>query len=329
MTQTIDLKNDSFDYSRFQTNALAQIKNGQPLLGEQGVLTPLIKQLIELSLEGEMEHYFTICKENGLSNGRNGKTAKTLQTVHGPIELETPRDRDGSFEPELVKKRQTILNESLDDKVLALFGLGMSYQDIRNHLMEIYGTDISHGMLSRITDKLMPAIAEWRSRPLESIYTVVFLDAMFFKARENGRVVTKTIYNILGINQDGYKDILGFYLAESEGAHFWLGVLNDLKSRGVDDILIACVDGLKGFPEAIQASFTKTEVQLCIVHQIRHSIKYVASKDQKAFMADLKTVYKAETLELAEQRLLELDDNWGKKYPMVLRSWQTKWGELS
>lgn len=329
MTQTIDLKNGSFDYTKFQTDALEQIKNGQPLMGEQGVLTPLIKQLIELSLEGEIEHHLANCKEDGLDNRRNGKTSKTLQTVHGPIELETPRDRDGSFEPELVKKRQTILNESLDDKVLALFVLGMSYQDIRNHLMDMYGTDISQGMLSRITDKLMPAIAEWRNRPLESIYTVVFLDAMFFKARENGRVVTKTIYNILGINQEGYKDILGFYLSESEGAHFWLGVLNDLKSRGVEDILIACVDGLKGFPEAINASFPKTEIQLCIVHQIRHSIKYVASKDQKAFMADLKTVYKAETLELAEQRLLELDDNWGKKYPMVLRSWQTKWEKLS
>ena len=221
------------------------------------------------------------------------------------------------------------MNESLDNKILGLYGLGMSYQDIRSHMQEMYGVEVSDGLLSQITDKLLPIITEWRSRPLEPIYAIIFLDAMFFKAREHGKVVTKVIYNILGINQEGQKDILGFYIAESEGAHFWLGVLNDLKARGVQDILIACIDGLTGFPEAISASFPKTEVQLCIVHQIRHSLKYVASKDQKIFMADLKTVYQAETKELAEQRLLELDEKWGKKYPMVLKSWQTKWDALS
>lgn len=329
MTQNIDLKTGNFDFSKFQSDALEQIKQGKPLMGGDGVLTPLIKQLIEASLEGEIAHHLSTCEEEGSSNRRNGKSSKTVQTANGPVELDTPRDRSGTFEPELVKKRQTVLNESLDDKILALYGLGMSYQDIRNHLMEMYGTELSQGMLSKITDKLLPTITEWRNRPLDAVYPVVFLDAMFFKARENGRVVTKTIYNILGVNQEGYKDILGFYLAESEGAHFWLGVLNDLKARGVEDILIACVDGLKGFPEAINAAFPNTEVQLCIVHQIRHSIKYVASKDQKAFMADLKTVYKADTKDLAEQRLLELDDTWGEKYPMVLKSWNSKWEELS
>ena len=205
----------------------------------------------------------------------------------------------------------------------------MSYQDIRKHMQEMYGTEISQGMLTKVTDKLLSSITEWRNRPLEEIYTVVFLDAMFFKARENGKVVTKTVYNILGVNQDGYKDILGFYTADSEGSNFWLGVLNDLKARGVKDILISCIDGLKGFPEAILASFPNTEIQLCVVHQIRQSIKYVASKDQKEFMSDLKTVYKADTKDMAEQYLLELDEKWGKKYPMVLRSWQSKWEELS
>ena len=264
-----------------------------------------------------------------VSNRRNGKTKKTVQTGHGPVALETPRDRKGSFEPQLVKKRQTVLNESLDEKVLALYGLGMSYQDIRGHMEEMYGTEISQGLLSKITDKLLPVITEWRNRPLESVYTVLFLDAMFFKSRENGKVVTKAVYNLLGINQAGHKDILGFYTAESEGSHFWLGILNDLKARGVEDILIACIDGLKGFPEAISATFPQTEVQLCVVHQIRHSIKYVASKDQKAFMVDLKKVYQADTKELAEQRLLELDDTWGQLYPLVLRSWQDKWEQLS
>ena len=318
MTQK-DTEN-TFDFAEFQKEAARKLKSGESLTGEDGILTPLIKKIIEASLEAEMDQHM---ESADTPNRRNGKMSKTVQTGSGPINLETPRDRAGTFEPQLVKKRQTILNESLDNKVLGLFGLGMSYQDIRNHMQEMYGTEVSQGLLSKITDKLLPIITEWRNRPLESIYTIVFLDAMFFKARENGKVITKAIYNLLGINQEGQKDILGFYIAESEGAHFWLGVLNDLKARGVDDILIACVDGLAGFPEAISASFPKAEVQLCVVHQIRNSIKYVASKDQKPFLADLKTVYKAGTKDLAEQRLLELDEKWGQRYPMVIRSWQT------
>lgn len=319
----------SFDFASFQKQAIEKLKQGQPLMGEGGIVTPLIKQIIEASLDGEMEAHLETCEESGVANRRNGKSRKTVKTGSGSFELETPRDREGSFEPELVKKRQTILNESLDNKVLALYGLGMSYQDISAHLQEMYGVEVSPALMSKITDKLLPVITEWRSRPLESIYTIVFLDAMFFKSREDGKVVTKVIYNILGVNQYGHKDILGFYVAESEGAHFWLGVLNDLKARGVIDIFIACVDGLNGFPDAIAATFPKTEVQLCIVHQIRHSLKYVASKDQKEFMVDLKLVYRATTKDLAEKNLLELDEKWGKKYPMVLRSWQTKWEPLS
>ena len=322
-------KNSSFDFAKFQQEAIEKLKLGQPLMGEGGIVTPLIKQIIEASLSAEMDAHMENCETNSTGNRRNGTTSKTIKTGSSQFELETPRDRDGSFEPQLVKKRQTILNESLDNKILGLYGLGMSYQDIRSHMQEMYGVEVSDGLLSQITDKLLPIITEWRSRPLDPVYAIIFLDAMFFKAREHGKVVTKVIYNILGINQEGQKDILGFYIAESEGAHFWLGVLNDLKARGVQDILIACIDGLTGFPEAISASFPKTEVQLCIVHQIRHSLKYVASKDQKIFMADLKTVYQAETKELAEQRLLELDEKWGKKYPMVLKSWQTKWDALS
>lgn len=330
MTQETTIPdNTNFDFADFEKAAIEKLKSGQPLTGEGGVLTPLFKRIIEASLDTEIDHHLENCQTSGNKNRRNGKSTKLLQTGSGPVKLETPRDRAGTFEPQLIKKRQTTLNESLDNKILGLFGLGMSYQDIRTHMQEMYGTEISQGLLSKITDKLLPIITEWRNRPLESVYTVVFLDAMFFKARENGKVVTKAIYNLLGINQEGHKDILGFYIAESEGSHFWLGILNDLKARGVEDILIACVDGLKGFPEAILASFPKTEIQLCIVHQIRHSLKYIASKDQKPFMADLKLVYKAETKELAEQRLLELDETWGQRYPMVLRSWQNKWEELS
>lgn len=227
MTQeTIIPQNISFDFEAFRKEAAKKMKAGQSLTGESGILIPLIKQIVEASLEAEIEQHIEECDELGTANRRNGKTRKMVQTGSGPVEVETPRDRAGSFEPEIIKKRQTILNESLDNKIIGLFGLGMSYQDIRNHMQEMYGTEISDGLISKITDKLLPIITEWRNRPLESIYTVVFLDAMFFKARENGKVVTKTIYNILGINQDGHKDILGFYIAESEGAHFWLGILN-------------------------------------------------------------------------------------------------------
>lgn len=222
-----------------------------------------------------------------------------------------------------------MLNVALDEKILALFGLGMSYDAIRGHLSEMYDVDISAAKISAVTDQLIPLIAQWRSRPLSAIYPIVFLDAMFFKAREEGKVVQKAVYHILGIDQSGRKDILGFYTAQSEGSRLWLSVLNDLKNRGVQDILIACVDGLNGFPEAIQSAFPNTEVQLCVVHQIRQSLRYVASKDQKPFLKDLKMVYQAESKDLAEQNLLLLDEKWGKKYPMVLKSWQTKWDYLS
>ena len=221
------------------------------------------------------------------------------------------------------------MTDELDNKILALYGLGTSYSDISSHLLDIYGVEVSPATISAVTDKLLPQIAEWRSRPLESIYAIVFLDAMFFKTKQENKVVTKVIYNIMGINQSGHKEILGFYACESEGAHFWLGVLNDLKARGIEDILIACIDGLKGFPEAIQAAFPRTEVQLCVVHQIRNSIKHVASKNQKAFMVDLKTVYQAETKDLAEYNLLRLEEKWGDKYPMVIKSWQNNWDNLT
>jgi len=302
---------------------------GKPLLGSHGLLTQIAKDLTQLALQGEMEVHLT---ENSLeegSNRRNGLTTKTIKSSAGAFELEAPRDRNGTFEPQLIKKRQTTLTDELDSKILALYGLGTSYSDISNHLQDIYGVEVSAATISAVTDKLLPQIAEWRSRPLESIYAIVFLDAMFFKAKVENKMVTKVIYNIMGINQSGHKEILGFYACESEGAHFWLGVLNDLKARGVEDILIACIDELKGFPEAISAAFPYTEVQLCVVHQIRNSIKHVASKNQKAFMVDLKTVYQAQTKDLAEYNLLRLEEKWGDKYPMVIKSWQNNWDNLT
>jgi putative transposase len=321
-------KGSAVDFNEVQRQVLEDIRSGKSLVGADGALTPLIKQIIEASLEGELDAHLNeseACK----NNRRNGKLKKTMKSHLGTFELETPRDREGSFEPQLVKKRQTVLNQSLDDKVLALFCLGMSYEDISKHLVDMYGVEISKATISSVTDKLIPLITEWRSRALESIYPIIFLDAMFFKARDGNKVIQKAIYMILGINQQGHKDVLGFYSAESEGANFWLGVLNDLRNRGVEDILIACVDGLAGFPEAIQSAFPKTEVQLCIVHQIRNSLCYVASRDYKPFLADLKTVYGADTKDLAERNLLLLDEKWAQKYPLVLKSRQTKWDYLS
>jgi putative transposase len=321
------VSNSNFD--AFQQEAIKKLKSGQSLLGKEGVLTPLIKQVLEAALEGEMESHLQACEEQNQPNRRNGKLKKHLKTLSGSFELETPRDRESSFEPEIVKKRQTILNESLDSRVLALYSAGMSYQAIAEHLADMYGLDVSAAKISQVTDRLLPVITEWRNRPLEAVYPIVFLDAIHYKVREEGKVVAKAVYSILGVNQHGHKDILGIYLSESEGAHFWLSVLNDLRARGVDDILIASVDGLKGFPEAIAQVFPKTETQLCVVHQIRNSLKYVISKDQKAFMAELKRVYRASSKELAEQYLTELETAWGKKYPAVIKSWRANWELLS
>lgn len=327
MTKNIDLSH--FNYNEFKTEAIEKIKSGQPLTGKGGILTPLLKELLESALEGELESHLLASREAGVSNRRNGKSSKHVQTSSDSFELLTPRDREGSFEPEIVKKRQTVLNESLDNKVLALYALGMSYDAISEHLAEMYGLEVSCAKISLITDKLLPLITEWRNRPLESVYPIVFLDAMHFKVRVEGKVTTKAFYSVLAISTEGKKDILGLYLSENEGARFWLGVLNDLRARGVEDLLIASIDGLKGFPEAIADVFPKTEIQLCIVHQIRNSLKYVVSKDQKAFMADLKQVYRASSKDLAEHHLLELGEKWGKKYPAVMKSWNDNWENLS
>lgn len=322
-------KKSKFDYDSFENEAISKIKGGADLLGRDGALMPLIKKLMEAALEGEMDAHLTEEKANGGINRRNGKDKKTVKTSSGAVEITTPRDRDGTFTPEIIQKRQTILNESVDKKVLGLFSLGMSYKAISEHLTEIYGLDVSSAKISQITDRLLPVIDEWRNRPLESVYAIIYLDAIHYKVREEGKVLEKAIYTIIGINKNGRKEVLGLYLSESEGARWWLQVLTDLKNRGVKDILIACVDGLKGFPEAIASIFPTAEIQLCIIHQIRNSLRYVVSKDQKTFMQDLKLVYQANSKEQAENGLLDLDDKWGKKYPLVIKSWNNNWNELS
>ncbi len=317
-----------FDFEAFQKEAIEKLKSGKPLSGKDGVMMPLIKLIVEAALKGEVESHLD-SEPPEKKNRRNGKSTKTVRSDYGAFELETPRDRNATFEPELVKKRQTTLGKSLDDKIIALYGLGMSYTDIAHHMEEMYGLELSPATLSAITDNILPVIREWQARPLEEIYPFVWMDAIHYKVREEGKIVPKAVYTILGLNVNGIKDVIGIYVSESEGANFWLQVLTDLSNRGVKDILIASIDGLKGFGEAIKTIFPVTEVQLCIVHQVRNSLRYVASKDQKAFMRDLRQVYRAVTKQLAEQKLNDLEATWGKKYPLVLKSWRVNWEELS
>ena len=311
-----------------EKKALEQFISGKSLFGKDGAFAPMLKNFIEKALEAEMEGHLSD-SERSKGNKRNGKGKKTIKSSVGTFDITTPTDRSSSFEPELVKKRQTILADNLSEKIIGLYGLGMSYRDIAAHIQEMYDTDISHTVLSQITDKIIPDVKAWQSRPLESLYCIVWLDAMHYKVKVDGRITHRALYNVLGINKEGKKDVLGMYISESEGANFWLQVLTDLQHRGMKDILIACTDNLKGFTQAIISMFPKAQVQLCIVHQIRNSLKYIASKDQKEFMTDLKKVYRAISKEVAEDELLNLEEKWGAKYPVVIESWQRNWEQLS
>lgn len=315
-------------------DALKQLQSGKPLTGLDGILTPLIKQLTEAALQAELDQHLAEqhqVHQPEQSNRKNGYTRKTMKTSSGSFELDTPRDRQGTFEPQLVKKHQTHLTDEIDRKILGLFAIGMSYQDISQHIKEMYAIDVSNASISAITDKVIPELRQWQSRPLDAIYPIVWLDAIHYKVRnkDTGLYRNQAVYTILAVNTEGHKELIGLYLSESEGAAYWLNVLTDLNNRGVQDILIACVDGLKGFPEAIAAVFPDTEVQHCVIHQIRNSLRYVGSKHHKAFMADLKPVYRAATLTLAESALDELEVKWGDQYPLVIKSWRNNWPTLS
>lgn len=310
--------------------ALRQFKNGEPLFGKDGAFAPMLKEFLEEALEAEMEEHLA-SDESGreVGNKRNGRGRKTVKSSQGEVEIETPQDRHSSFEPQIVEKRQRILADNLEKQIIAMYGLGNSLRDIQDHISEMYGTEISTHVLSDITDRIVPKVKQWQNRPLEPVYCILWLDAMHFKVREEGKVKHKALYNILGINKEGKKEVLGMYISESEGANFWLQVLTDLNNRGIKDILIACTDNLTGFSEAIHSVFPKAEIQLCVIHQIRNSLKYVASKDQKVFMKDLKLVYQADTKDQAENALLDMEEKWGKKYPVVIRSWNDNWDRLS
>jgi transposase-like protein len=320
------METDKFDYEKFKKDAAQRLKNGESLLGKEGVFTNLLKDFLEATLEGELESHIATDKK---ANRKNGKGKKTVKTTVGKVDITTPRDRNGTFEPEILPKRSSTLGVDLDKQIIALYARGSSYSDISDHLMEIYGLDVSEATISRITDKVVPLIQEWKSRPLEAIYPFVWLDAIHYKVRHEGRVISRAVYCVLGINQEGYKDLLGMYIGENEGAKFWLQVLTDLQNRGVEDILIACIDNLNGFADAIESIYPKSEVQLCIIHQIRNSVKYLSWKDLKEFMKDLQPVYKANTEESARSHLDKLETIWGDKYPKVIESWRRNWHRLS
>lgn len=316
------------EFEKLKQKALRQFKTGQSLFGKDGAFAPLLQEFIESALDGEMAEHLDE-EERQLGNKRNGKKTKQVKSSSGSLTIRTPQDRKSRFEPSIVKKRQTILADSLEAKIIGLYAKGMSLRDISSHIKELYDTEISATTLSEITDRVIPKIKLWQNRSLESLYTIVWMDAMYFKVRHEGKVKTRVLYNVLGINRYGYKELLGMYFSKSEGAKFWMQVLTDLQNRGVEDILISCIDNLSGFASAIQSIFPHTEVQTCIVHQIRNSLKYVSYKDYKTLAKDLKLIYTASSKEAAEMELLNFDEKWGKQYPIIAKSWQDNWDKLS
>jgi transposase-like protein len=316
-----------FDFEQFSKDLVDSVKSGKPLTGVDGVFTPLIKMVLEASLEGEINEHVKSTKT--AKNRRNGCGKKNMDSSFGSFELQTPRDRNGSFEPQTVSKRQVTISSDIDRKILGLYGLGMSYSDIQSHLREMYDFEISDGTISSITDRIIPEIKEWQNRPLESVYPVLWLDAMHYKVREDGQVKSKAVYSVLGVTMDGTKEVLGIYFGTSESSSFWRQVLNNLKERGVEDVFIACIDNLNGFGDAIEDYFPQTEVQLCLVHQMRNSAKYCTHNDLREVMNDLKVIYKSSTEQLGLEALAAAELKWGKKYPAIFKSWHKHWDRLA
>ena len=310
---------------------LKDYKNPEDLIGKDGLLKELTKRLLEKAMDSELTHhlgyekYSPTGKKSG--NSRNGKSSKKIKGDFGEMPIEVPRDRNGDFNPQIIQKHQTRFN-GFDDKIISMYARGMTTRDIQEHLKEIYGVEISADLVSTVTDGVIADVKEWQSRPLDEVYPILYLDATIVKVRSEGRVINKSAYLAIGINIDGLKDVLGIWLEQSEGAKFWLKIMTELKNRGVRDIFIACVDGLKGFPEAIEVTFPQAEVQLCIVHMIRGSLRFVSWKDRKAVAGDLKTVYQAATEEQGQANLESVAQKWDGRYPTISRSWRTNWPRI-
>lgn len=308
---------------------LATSKDAQEaFFGKEGLIKQLVKSTLEAVLRAEMTYHLDSTSETNPKNKRNGKTVKTIKSDSGEFELEVPRDRDSEFEPQLVKKHQRRL-AGLDQKIVALYARGLSTRDIQAELQEMYGVEISPPLISQVTDSVMDEVKAWQNRPLETIYPIVFLDALIVKVKENKQVVNKAVYLALGINQEGLKEVLGMWVSQNEGAKFWLSVLTELQNRGMKDVFIFCPDGLSGFPEAIEVVYPRAKIQLCIVYMIRNSTKFVNWKDRKAICADLKTIYQAPTIDQAEIALMEFAEKWDAKYASISKMWQNRWEHLT
>lgn len=312
---------------------IKKCKTMEDVVGKNGLMQRLLGGVMQQLLEAEMEEHLGRGKyersaDEDDKNYRNGYSQKNVRSSFGDVEIDVPRDRKGEFDPKVVKKYETVCSE-LDKKIIALYARGMSDRDIQAEMQELYGIDVSPSMISKITDKVMDSAAAWQNRPLDPVYPIVFMDAVHFKVRDEHKIVSKAAYICMALDMKGHKDILGIWVGEQEGAKFWLSVCNDLKNRGVQDILIACMDGLKGLPDAIKAVFPNVSIQSCIIHQIRNSIKYIASKDSKEFMRDLKAIYKATNENIAVSELENLNQKWGDKYAIVISSWRNNWENLT
>ena len=310
-----------------QTSGISSMEDIQNLFKE--TIAEFMENGLDAELDDELGYTKYDYKNKSTDNSRNGHSSKTLRTSFGDVEVSVPRDRKGEFNPLLLKKNQTSISQDIEEKILSMYAKGMTTSDIEEHIRDIYGVEVSDTTVSRITDKILPIAREWQQRPLEAIYAVVFMDAIHYHVRSEGRIIKKAVYIAIGINLDGRKDVLGMWVGENESAKFWATVLNGLKNRGVEDIFIACTDNLTGFSSAIEAVFPKTEIQNCIIHQLRNSSKYVSYKDLKALMADLKAVYAAVDEETALNALDVFAEHWDKKYPKISQSWRDNWANLS
>lgn len=322
---------DKSDETKLKAMAAELAKNVKSEKDLGALTQQLVKLTVETALGAEMEEHLGYEKHDptgrGSGNSRNGFTSKRLKGQHGDVEIATPRDRSGTFDPQFVRKGQTRLTQ-MDDQILALYAKGLSTRDIVDAFKEMYGADISATLVSKVTDRVIESVVEWQDRPLDRVYPIIYLDCIVLKIRQNKRVINKSMYVALGINMEGQKELLGLWLAETEGAKFWLSVMTELKNRGLEDILIACVDGLKGFPDAIAAEYPQAQIQLCIVHMVRNSLRYVSWKDYKAVTADLKRIYNSTTEAAASDELEAFAERWDEKYPQISKSWRTHWPNL-
>lgn len=319
--------NKAFDYASFEKEAISKLRSGKGLTGEDGALTGLISRIIGAAFEGEIDDHLS--QEPEGSNRRNGYTRKKVKTGLGSLQVSPPRDRNGSFEPEIIKKWDRNLAPELESQILSLYSIGTSYNDISEHMKRMYGVSYSSSFINSVTDRVLDEINTWKNRALDEVYAIIYLDAIHYKVRENRKVITKAVYTVLGVTLEGQREVLGLFIGESEGARYWARVLENIKDRGVKDVFFFCVDGLNGFGKAIEGIYPQSIVQRCIVHMVRTSLKYVSYKDYRDVCKDLKLVYTQDSVESAEEQLLRFRKKWNKEYPEIANKWEQSWAELS